>query len=66
METKKVGFKKIFDSFHQTSWNFVRISTVVCGSFWGGEKIQNGGQLYMDFLPNIVNLNQVDANCTMQ
>jgi hypothetical protein len=33
METKKGEFEKKFDSFHQTSWNFVGISTVVCGSF---------------------------------
>ena len=25
-------FKQILDSYHQTSWNFVGISTVVCGS----------------------------------
>jgi hypothetical protein len=43
METKKGGFNKILDSFHQTSLNFVGISTVVCGSFWGLKKIQNGG-----------------------
>ena len=42
METKKGGFKKILDPFHQTSWNFVGISTVECGSFWGVEIIQNG------------------------
>ena len=36
METKKGGFKKFLDSFHQTSWNFVGISTVVCGSFFFG------------------------------
>ena len=34
METQKGGFKKQLDSFHQTSSNFVEISTVVCGSFW--------------------------------
>jgi hypothetical protein len=28
------------DSFHQTSWNFVGISTIVCGSFWRVEQIQ--------------------------
>jgi hypothetical protein len=37
METKKGGgFKFFLDSFHQTSWTFVGISTIVCGSFWGG------------------------------
>jgi hypothetical protein len=46
METKKGGFKTIVESFHQTSWNFVGISTVVCGSFWGVEKIQNGGRCH--------------------
>jgi hypothetical protein len=46
METKKGGFRKNLDSFHQTSWNFVEISTVVCGSFWGVEKIQNGGHCH--------------------
>ena len=60
METKKGGFKQFWDSFHQTSWNFVGISTVVCGSFWGGggvekkikmaatamvTKVQNGCQI---------------------
>ena len=43
METKKGWFKKIWDSFHQTTWKFVGISIVVCGSFWGVAKIQNGG-----------------------
>jgi hypothetical protein len=32
LETKQGGFKKLLDSFHQTLWNFVGISTVVCGS----------------------------------
>ena len=48
METKKggkEGLNKKLDSFHQASWNFVGISTVVCGSFWGVEQIQNGGQM---------------------
>ena len=30
------GFKKKLDSFHQTSWKFVGIFTVVCGRFFGG------------------------------
>jgi hypothetical protein len=30
------------DSFHQTSWNFVGIFTIACGSFWRVLKIQNG------------------------
>ena len=38
---RKGGFKKKMDSFHQTSSNFVGISTVVCGSFWRVDKIQN-------------------------
>jgi hypothetical protein len=38
-DAKKRGFKKKLDSFHQTSWNFVGIFTVVCGSFWRVEKI---------------------------
>jgi hypothetical protein len=46
METKKGWFKNNLDSFHQTSWNFVGISTVVYGSFWGVEKNQNGGRCY--------------------
>jgi hypothetical protein len=33
METKKGVLKKIWDSFHQTSSNFVGIPTVVSGSF---------------------------------
>ena len=45
METKKGGFKIILDSFHQTSRNFVRISTAVCSSFWV-EQIQNGGRCH--------------------
>ena len=40
MEIKKVGFIKKLDSFHQTSWNFVGISTVGCGSYWRVEKIK--------------------------
>jgi hypothetical protein len=44
--TKKGGFKKKLDSFPQTSLNFVGISTVVCGSFWGLKKIQNGGRCH--------------------
>ena len=43
---KKGGFRKKLNSFHQTSWNFVGISTVVCGSFWGVENIQNGGRCH--------------------
>jgi hypothetical protein len=27
---------------NQTSWNIVGIFTVVCGSFWRVDKIQNG------------------------
>jgi hypothetical protein len=30
--------------FHQ--WNFVGISTVVCGNFWGVEQIQNGDRYH--------------------
>ena len=62
METKEGGFKIILDSFHQTSWNFVGISTVVCGSFWGVEKIQNEGCCHgnqgaknVKFTPNFTN-----------
>ena len=41
METKKEGgFKTFLDSIHQTSWNFVEISTVVCGIFWGLNKFK--------------------------
>ena len=40
MESKKGGFKIVLDSFHQTSWNFVGISTVVCSSFWGLNKFK--------------------------
>jgi hypothetical protein len=35
---QKGGLNFFFDSFHQTSWNFVGISTVMCGRFWGVEK----------------------------
>jgi hypothetical protein len=45
METKKTGFKKCLDSFHQTSWHIVRISTILCDSFWDVEQIQNGGHV---------------------
>ena len=62
METKEGGFKIILDSFHQTSWNFVGISTVVCGSFWGVEQIQNEGCCHgnqgaknVKFTPNFTN-----------
>jgi hypothetical protein len=43
MEIKKKGgdLKKKIDFFHQTSWNIVGIFTVVCGSFWHVDKIQN-------------------------
>jgi hypothetical protein len=40
METKKWRFKIILDSFHQTSWKLVGISTVVCGIFWGLNKFK--------------------------
>ena len=40
METKKGGFKKNLDSFHQTSWNFVGISTVVWQLFGGWKKFK--------------------------
>jgi hypothetical protein len=40
METKKGGIEKFLDSFHQTSWNFVGISIVVCGCFWGLKKFK--------------------------
>jgi hypothetical protein len=62
METTKGGFKIILDSFHQTSSNFVGISTVVCGSFWGVDQIQNGGRCHgnqgaknVKFTPNFTN-----------
>ena len=42
IETEKGGFNFLGDFFHQTAWNFVGISTIVCGSFLGVEKIQNG------------------------
>jgi hypothetical protein len=32
--------------FHQTSWNIVGIFTVVCGSFWRVDKIENGGRCH--------------------
>jgi hypothetical protein len=38
---KKKGDLIFFYFFHQTSWNIVRIFTVVCGSFWRVDKIQN-------------------------
>jgi hypothetical protein len=46
METKKGGFKKLLDSFHQTSCNFVGISTVVYDSPCGVETNQNGGHCH--------------------
>ena len=39
---KKGGLHFFLYSFHQTSWKFVGISTVVCVSFWRVDKIQNG------------------------
>ena len=63
METKKGGFKKILDSFPQTSWNFVGISTAVCGSFWAVEKMKNGGRSHgiqgaknVKFTPNVTHI----------
>jgi hypothetical protein len=41
---KRGDLKKNLDSFHQTSSNFVGISTVVHGSFWGLKKF--GGYSY--------------------
>jgi hypothetical protein len=38
---KRGGSKTNLDSFHQSSWNFVGISTVVCGSFGGGRGVEN-------------------------
>jgi hypothetical protein len=46
METKKGGFKNLLDSFHQTSCNFVGISTIVCDSSCGVEKNQDGGHCH--------------------
>ena len=43
---QKKGILKFLDSFHQNSWNFVEISTVVWGSFWGVEIIQNGARCH--------------------
>jgi hypothetical protein len=62
METKKGGFEMFLDSFYQTSSNLVEISTIVCGSFWGLKKIQNGGRCHGNqsaknviFTPNFTN-----------
>jgi hypothetical protein len=40
METKKGAFEKKLNYFHQTSLNFVGISTIVCGIFWGLNKFK--------------------------
>jgi hypothetical protein len=59
METKKGGFKQIWDSFHQTSSNFVGISTVVCGSFWGLEKLKMAAVVMVTKVQKMLN-----SNCT--
>jgi hypothetical protein len=72
MEIKKGGFLTIFDFFHQTSWNIVGIFTVVCGSFWRVDKIQNGGCCHgnqgakiVKFIPNFKKLYS-NVSCHMQ
>jgi hypothetical protein len=42
----KRGDLKKNSIFHQTSWNIVGIFTIVCGSFWCVDKIQNGGRCH--------------------
>jgi hypothetical protein len=41
------------DSFHQTSWNFVGISTVVCGSFWRLHKFKMAAVAMVIKLPKM-------------
>jgi hypothetical protein len=71
MEIKK-GILNFFDFFHQTSWNIVGISTVVCGSFWRVDNIQNGGRCHgnqgakiVKFIPNFKKLYS-NVSCHMQ
>jgi hypothetical protein len=41
--------------FHQTSLNFVGISTVVCGSFWGLKKIKMATIAIITKVQNMLN-----------
>jgi hypothetical protein len=43
---KRGGIENLLDSIHQTSRNFVGISTVVCGIFCGLKKNQNDGRCH--------------------
>jgi hypothetical protein len=52
-KSSRFGFQVDFDVGNSYPWfgshimiHFVRKSTVVCGSFWGVEKIQNGGRCH--------------------
>jgi hypothetical protein len=42
--------------FHQTSWNIVGIFTIVCGSFWCVDKIQNGGRCHGNLLKHNISV----------
>jgi hypothetical protein len=54
----KGGFKFFFYLFRQISWNIVGIFTVVYGSFWHVDKIQNGvtmeTKVYVKFYVSII------------
>jgi hypothetical protein len=58
LETEKGGLKKKWDSFHQTSSNFVGISTVVCGSFWGLEKLKMAAVVMVTKVQKMLNSNR--------
>ena len=60
METKKGGFKKNLDSFYQTSWSFVGITTVVCGSFWGWKKFKMAAVAMVAKVQNMLNGNRTE------
>ena len=53
--SKKGGFKKKLDSFHQNSWNFVGISTVVCGNFWWLQKFKMAAVAMVTKVQNMLN-----------
>ena len=49
------GLKHFLDSFHQTSSNFVGISTVVCGNFRGLHKFKMSGVVMVTKVQKMLN-----------
>ena len=52
---QKRGDLKNFDSFHQTSSNFIGISTVVCGSFWSLKQFKMAAVAMITKVQNMLN-----------